>query len=101
MEDIFKKHNIRLPNIIETDNMDNPLILAHFTHPSGAEWHIIAGDYIHNDNGGIMNIVLFGIGKITHEELGTFTLAELYSVGAEWDDGWEPLGLYDLHPEWR
>lgn len=100
IKDIFKEHNVELMACKDVDNFDNPLIVSHLTHDSGAEWYIIAGDYIYNDNE-LRDIFLFGVCKIFDYELGHVSLSELLSVDVEWDNNWDVKGLYDVFPEFK
>lgn len=89
--------DVELISLNEVDDYENPLIVAHYTHPSGAEWHIIAGDPINNNT----DLLCFGVGKITVSEMGEFTLKEIINVGAIRDNEWTPKGLYDVFPQWK
>ena len=91
MED-YKKYFDKLISLDDLDNYDNPLIQLHFINKLGWEWHIVASDKsLHDDD-----YLCFGIGNITMEELGMFTLKEIIGMGAELDVNWEPVNLYSV-----
>lgn len=75
----------------ELDNYENPVIKLHFTHPTGAEWHVVSADKLLNGD-----YLMFGIGNISVQELGSFSLNEILDVGAVLDTDWEECGLYDV-----
>lgn len=95
---IFEVKEVSLPSFDDADSMSNPDIVAHFVHPSGAEWWVVSGEeQLLVDNR--KEFLLFGMAKIEFQELGLFTLSELLSVGAVFDDFWEVKGLYDVFPD--
>ena len=94
---IFEENNISLPNLDSVDGEENPLILAHFTHDSGAEWWICSGEY--NEN--IDDILCFGVADIMVREMGIISIKQILSVGGVLDDSWTPIGLYDRFPNYK
>ncbi len=93
-------NDIDLPSFEDADSIDNPMIVAHFNHPSGAEWWIVSGEeQLLVDNR--KELLLFGVAKITDTEMGVFALSEIENVGAVRDTDWTPQGLFDVFPQWR
>ena len=81
-----------LMSLNEVDNHENPLIKLHFVNPLGWEWHIVAGDKSPLDND--EDYLFFGVGNITCQEMGIFSLKEIQSYGAVIDTEWTPIPLY-------
>ena len=88
--DIFKENNIKLPTIEETDEMDNPPVVAKFTNGEW-NWYVIGGDKLENND-----YYLYGVVVGTFKELGMFTLKQIQSVDAILTDDFENICLYDL-----
>ena len=83
-----------LPTFEEVDKIDNPTIVAHFTHTS-SEWWVIGGEQYSKD------IMFFGVAKIFTTEMGMFTLNQIMDNGAIYDDDWQSRKLYDVFPQLR
>ena len=93
-KDFFKANNITLPSIEEADAMENPLAVAKFTNLGGWCWFVIGGRPL-NDG----DYYLYGLVNGITKELGMFTLKQIQVAGAELDEDFTPVGVYDIYPD--
>lgn len=89
----FEDKGIKLPSIKEADNQDNPLAIAHFDNGEW-DWYVIGGQKL--DNG---DFYLYGLVNGFDKELGMFTLRQIQDVGAEIDEDFSPIGVFDIYED--
>lgn len=89
----FKEHGIELPSIEEADSQDNPLAIAHFSNGAW-DWFVIGGKEL--DNG---DFYLYGLVNGYDKELGMFTLKQIQSVGAIYDEDFQAIGVFDIYED--
>lgn len=89
----FEDKGIKLPSIQEADNQSNPLAIAHFDNGEW-DWYIIGGQRL--DNG---DFYLYGLVNGFVKELGMFTLRQIQDVGAEFDEDFQAIGVFDIYED--
>ena len=95
MTNVFEALEIKLPDLYEQEEVENPVAHAHFVHvQSGWEWFVTEG---REEPDGDM--LLFGLVNGFEKEIGYFSLKELESVGAILDVEFSPVGIYDIYED--
>ena len=93
MSNIFKEKGIELPSVEKVDNEINPLAIAHFSNNKW-DWFVLGGKELPDDD-----YYLFGLVNGYEKELGFFTLKEIISHGAIFDDEFNPIGVFDIYED--
>ena len=97
-KNFFEKRGIDLPKLYEQENESNPIAHAHFTKESidGRVWDWFVCEGRREENG---DWLLFGLVNGEDKELGYFTLMQIASVGAGFDEDFKPVGIYDIYED--
>ena len=89
MTKFFSERGIKMPELYEQENSENPIAYAHFI-AGNWEWFVTEASERDGD------VLLFGLVNGDDKELGYFTLMQLASVGAGWDVDFKPVGVFDI-----
>lgn len=94
----FEERGVKLPDLYEQENERNPVAHAHFiketTDGRTWDWFVLEGR-VQEDG----DMLLFGLVSAMDKELGYFTLMQLASIGAGFDEDFEPVGVYDIYDD--
>lgn len=93
VNDFFKENGIDLPTIESADAMENPTAVAKFTNNNWC-WYIIGGKSL-ADGDFYLYCLVDGIDK----ELGFATLKQILNSGAELDNDFTPIGVFDIYDD--
>ena len=107
--DVFERKGIKLPNLSELDEIDDPLAIAKFEAlfyncydetTVKFSWYVLAGEkrlYRLDDGTGFEDYRLFGYVEAWDNELGFFNLnMDIYNAGGGIVEDWEPVPLSQL-----
>lgn len=89
MTKFFSERGIKMPELYEQENSENPIAHAHFI---AGDWEWFVTEASERDG----DVLLFGLVNGDEKELGYFTLMQLASVGAGLDVDFEPVGVFDI-----
>lgn len=105
----LKKNVPNIPKLNEVDEIDDPMIIAHYTceylsfyhsEPTEIEYWIIAGEDIElptTDGEIFHDFRCFGIAEIFEKELGFFDLlCDVRRYGGMLDKDWKPIPLSEF-----
>lgn len=98
MTNFFEKRGVKLPELYEQENERNPTAYAHFIKEAsdGRTWHWYVTEGREQEDG---DMLLFGLVNGNDKELGYFTLMQLASIGAGFDEDFEPVGVFDIYED--
>ncbi len=86
-------YGIEIPSFEEADAQSNPTAYLHFSNGSW-DWYVIGAKALENGD-----LYFLGLVNGFEKELGFFTLHQIEDVGAEFDEDWEKIGVFDIFPD--
>jgi len=86
-------NGIELPTMEEADSQENPIVKLHFSNGSW-DWYVIGAKALEDGD-----LYFLGLVNGFDRELGFFTLNQIRDVGAEYDEDFQEIGVFDIYED--